>query len=331
MIRALNIKREIKEGLKPCYVIIGQDECLKRFVREVFLATIPEDERAFAYLPIDINQSKEISRIIETADTFTFTSSKKMVEVEEINYELKKQDVEALLDYVENPNLDTFILFMGFSKLNKQLEEKIEVINCDPATEDELCNYINIILKARKYNMSQIDIRKFIRECNNDYGMVVSELKKLMLYKNDSKEIKFSDVEELTPPNIENKTFDLTRCLSMGDNAGALKILKNLRIKDVDPNLIFGTISSEYRKQYQIATTKASDEIITKVTRQKPYGILKTRELIQANRKRDPKYILKLSKIVDYLLNLEYMYKLSKITVDDAIDLAMAYIMGQSE
>ena len=98
--RALDIEKEIKKGLKPGYIIMGDDEYLKRFAKESLLATIPKEERMFSYIPMDLEGANktDIGSVIAAADTYSMfgANSMKMIDVQPFSRDLTKDEVKRL-------------------------------------------------------------------------------------------------------------------------------------------------------------------------------------------------------------------------------------------
>ncbi len=327
--RALDIEKAIKSELAPAYVITGEDEYLKRYVREKLLSTIGEEDRTFSYVYIDYDSNKDVGEILDAANAFSFSQAKKMVEVSSFSFKIPAKDEKALDDYFKYPSPFSFILFMGSEKSLAIIKKYAEVIDCDKASEDELYNYINKMLKADDYKMQGLVVREFIRYCNYDFGKIVSEMTKLKLYTLDRKEITRQDIENLTPPDIETKAYALTNALTKGDFASAIDTLQTLKSRGVESNVLFGLLNNTYRRLYQLATTGSSDDTIMKVTGFSFGALRMNKDLVARNRKEIKGYVFKLKDAVDFLTDLEYRYKSSDLDVDAALDLAVAHILGQ--
>ena len=147
--RALDLAKELKKGIAPGYVVIGDDEYLKRFVKESLLATIPKEERMFSYIPLDLNgQNKTtISSIISAAETYTMmlggSSSKKMISIAPFDQDLSKTDKDLLKDYFANPAPDSFILFEGVDKAQDFLINVCEEVDCSKCNDTELYIFVD--------------------------------------------------------------------------------------------------------------------------------------------------------------------------------------------
>ena len=335
--RALDLERELKKGCAPGYVITGDDEYLKRFVKESLLATIPREERMFSYIPLDLNgQNKAtIASVLSAAETYTMMlgggASKKMISIAPFEQDLSKTDKDLLKDYFENPAPDSFILFEGVDKAEDFLIGICTEVDCSKCTDTELYIFVDKKRAAAGYKMDAQTIKELIKLCSNDFGRVMTELDKLMMYAYDTKEIKGDMLSLLVPANVDIQVFELTNALSSGDSTKALDILNRLKMRDVEERVIFTSLCATYRKLFQIARAKSSDEVILNALKISNGALFMNRKIINQNRAKDLQYIPKLKDAIKYLSKLEGQLKRFEIDDNKALDLAISYLIKMQE
>lgn len=333
--RALELEKELKKGVQPGYIITGDDEYLKRFTKESLLATIPKEERLFSYIPIDIGNSEEgggIGLIIASAETYSMfgATAKKMIDVQPFTREFQIEEKKMLKEYFESPSEDSFVLFEGADKAEDFLMSLCERIDCSKCSDMELYLFVDKKRAKAGYKMDSQDEKKLIKLCSNDFGKVMCELEKLMLYALETKEITTDMLDLLVPLNLDLQVFELTNALSSGENAVAINVLNKLIKKGEKPGGIFLMLLLTYKKIFQIAISQLPDERLQNIFNMTSGALYMNRKIIKQNLAKDPKYITKLKDAVKYLGELEYKYKSYVITDDKALDLAIEYLMAMN-
>ncbi|MCI7401993.1 MAG: DNA polymerase III subunit delta [Christensenella sp.] len=327
--RALGLKVD-ENNLSSGYILSGDDEAIKGFIKETFLATIPASERGFAYVTVDISGSKNVEDIIQAADMFCFASCKKMIYVEPITCKLEAKSIKQLKEYFDNPNPTSFVVFEDIGLNDFSSFDNCEFVDCTKASEDELYQYIYKKLTEKGYSMNGIAIRGFIRYCNCNFGKISSELSKLMLYCMDSKVINKEDYEMLTAPDLEVDVFKLINNLNTRNYTQALKILDKLQETGLSNRIIFKTLQTSYKRLFYIACSQSSDAVISKSLGISNYAINANRTII-ANNKTNKTFIKSLKEIVDYLFYLEEKMLSFVINEKDVMKLAIDRIIELME
>lgn len=332
--RALDITKELKKGCLPGYIITGDDEYLKRFVKESLLTTIPKEERMFSYIPMELSgpNKADVGSIVAAAETYTLmlggSSSKKMIDILPFETSLSKSDEQILKDYFNNPAPDSFILFEGAPKAENFLINYCEVVDCSKCNDTELYIYVDKKRAALKYKMDPAVAKELISLCNNDFGRVETELEKLFMFAYESKEITKDMLSLLVPPTMDMQMYELTNAISSKNNVRAMEILNSLRSKGVKSSAILSMLSATYRRIFQIGIATSPDDVIMNALKISNGALFMNRKIVTQNKNKDKNYIPKMKKAVEYLASLEYKFKSYTISEDQALDLAMSYLMS---
>ena len=106
------------------------------------------------------------------------------------------QDEKLLEDYINNPNpLNILIIICDKlderKKINKLLKEKCIVIESNLSIEDKIKK------ELEDYKMDFKTINYLIGYLNNDNQRIITELRKLKMYKYDEKVITIPDIDEI--------------------------------------------------------------------------------------------------------------------------------------
>ena len=135
----------------------------------------------------------------------------------------------------------------------------------------------------------------------------------------------------LVPTNVDIQVFELTNALSSGDSTKGLDILNKLKMRDVEERVIFTSLCSTYRRLFQIARAKSSDEVILNALKISNGALFMNRKIINQNRAKDLQYIPKLKDAIKYLSKLEGQLKSFEIDENKALDLAVSYLIKMQE
>ena len=146
-------------------------------------------------------QENTVDQVIEELNTYSFLVDKKIVVVSStetiLNDKKSIKDEEKLIKYIDNINpLNSLILIANKiderKKLVKSIKAKFIVVN----------NNISIIDKIKDsledYNMDNKTINYLIKYLNNDNERIINELKKLKMYKLDTKIITIDDINAIS-------------------------------------------------------------------------------------------------------------------------------------
>ena len=209
--KALEIKDKIQYGLAIAYNVSGDDAILKEYVVKSICNVLPVEERDFSITTIE--GVVPVTDIINTAQTASFfAGSKRILIVKNYIKDVKGQDNEKLLEYVQDPNDDCTIIFVDCGKSFKAIEDYCVPVDCNKATYVDLANYVKKILNAKGYTIDEKKypgdaLKELIERCDRDMGKLTQELNKLIIYCNQTNHIKLTDVEDIVCMNTENNVM----------------------------------------------------------------------------------------------------------------------------
>ena len=255
----------------------------------------------------DLEEST-LESALEDLDTYSFLTDKKIIiikNIESINQEESKKEVEHLYKYLKNPNPDN-LLIISSKKLNNTLKITKEL--------KKLCNYIKTNInpttlikeELKDYKLETGVINILTEYCKEDITKLKNECLKLKNYKLKEKNISKKDIDEICIEKLGDPTeltFAFTRSLAERNKKEALLKYKELLDYNIEPLNIIGLLASQLRIMYQVKVLieqNMTTNQIADTLKEKPYRITKTIELIRYYNKSE-------------LLNL--MKKLEKIDI----------------
>ena len=206
-----------------------------------------------------------VSNIIDEASMVGLFSDKKLIICENSNFltsESKKNidhDIESLEKYIEKPYEDVIIVFIVNNeklderkKIVKLLKKNSKVIECKKIESHDLNNYIYKYFKDNNYNIEMNNVRLIIDKVKYDLSNIINECDKLMIYKDNDKNITKDDIENIIRENIEDDIFSLTNSILQKDTKKSIKIYKDLLLMGEEPIKLIVMIANQFRLLLQV-------------------------------------------------------------------------------
>lgn len=203
-----------------------------------------------------------LDSILEDASMISLFQDKKIIIIEDANYFSSGQndipvDTEQLLSYLNNYNKDTYIIFIVINdkidsrlKITKKIMEIGKVLEIKNYEKNNSLNYIKDYLKD--YNINNIDLTYLQNQLYNDINNINNELDKLILYKENDKNITREDINNIISPNSENDIFDLIESITKKNISRSIDLYHDLLLKNEEPIKILAVLESKYRLIYQV-------------------------------------------------------------------------------
>ena len=203
-------------------------------------------------------EEKDLSDALKDLDTYSFLNDKKIIIIKNPFYNYNEKKFNHLLKYIDNPNPDN-LLILVCEKLDSRLtvtkklksSKNIEILKL----EVNPYQYVKNILKD--FKISEDTINLLVEKCKGDITRLDSECNKLMLYKDNSKEITNTDVSNMVIEKLGESNeilFSFVNSLLSKDTTNSFKYYKDLSRYNIDSNSIIGLVTSQTRLIYQVKT-----------------------------------------------------------------------------
>lgn len=257
-----------------------------------------------------------LEKAIEDLNTYGMFSNKKVIIIsnfDKMNIEENENDINNLFKYLDNATSDNllFILAGKFDerkKITKDLKKYCEFIKVDIDPN----SFIKENLAGYKLESGVINL--LIENTLGDITRLYNECKKLKNYKINDKYITKNDVLELAVKKKGDSTeitFQFSRALAEKNKKQALLLYKELLDYLVEPLSIIGLLGSQFRIMYQVKVLEEKglrNDDIASTLKEKPYRVMKTRELTRYYSKRE---------ILDLIIKIEDIdFKIKTMSVD---------------
>lgn len=249
------------------HLLYGTESVLfDTYIEKLQKKYIPEEELDLNVIHYDLEETP-VEQVLEDASTPSFFGEYKLLIVHQANIFTGEKaklshDVDALLAYLDSPAPFTILVFLvGKEKLDerKKITKKCKQLAhveamLSPKKEREFLDYIR--KTARQYGVSiQTDAAEKLYDLvGNHLTLLDQELQKCATYllSEQTKEISLQLVTDLVARSIEDDVFQLTELLLKRKMHAAVFVLNDLKKQKVEPILILGALTSNFRLFFQV-------------------------------------------------------------------------------
>ncbi len=175
---------------------------------------------------------RNISEVITELDTYSLFGDRKIVfAYDALFLSPDKTDIEHDIDtftkYINNPKEDSILVLAcrkldGKKNIAKLVKEKFKIVESNIDFNDYVKN------KTKGYKFSNSDISYFLSCMNEDIDRINNELDKLMMLKDEEKEITKSDIDLIVIKKIDDNIFDLIKAIIEKDKKRSLTIYNEI-------------------------------------------------------------------------------------------------------
>lgn len=238
------------------YLLYGQDNFLIK--KEIKNILNKENLNALSTCEYDLNNDLLKDIILDCETVSLFGDKKAIIANNSYIFTAKKgpieQDIDVLETYINTPNPDTTLIFtLNEDKLDER--KKIVKLLKKQATIKNFDNNTNIISIVKEmfgdYQISNASLNLLIDRVGKNLSLLEQEANKIMLYKNEEKEINNSDIINLTNKNIDIDIFKLIEAVIKKDKKTALEIYYEMLKYNEEPIKIIIMLANQFRIIYQ--------------------------------------------------------------------------------
>ena len=194
----------------------------------------------------EMNSMFNDKKVIIVNNSYIFTGQSKKGQIE--------QNLEALEKYLNNPNIDTLLIFISDSEKLDERKKIVKLIKQKGIVKEfNTTTNINSIVKSffNDYKISDSSITKLINRVGNNLPLLEEEAEKLKLYKDDIKEINDEDILKITNKNVDLDIFKLIDNIIMKNKKVAIETYNEMIKYGEEPIKILIMIASQIRLMYQ--------------------------------------------------------------------------------
>lgn len=327
--QALQLKQTFKTNISDIYAIFGDDEGLILYALEKFYDLIPQDMRDFCVQKFEGNEitSEDVISALSYSSMF---GDRRLVIVKDFNRKLSVAETESWLDYVGNIVDGNILVLVNCPTLKNAISQFVVEVDCNKMSLIDYVNYIETLFKFYKINYDKSSLSEIVHRCNKDFGKINNEVNKIMLYAKDGSEVNKALIEDLVPTDTETQVFEFIFAIQDGDYDKAMSIIDVLLERGDKPSMILATITLTYKRTFAIMTNEGDDDFLCESLGMRKPALFMARKKIDMAKRRAPGFLSRLKNTVYYLYSLEYDFKSGKISQENALDLAITYLIGKT-
>ncbi len=276
IIKESDFRKEIKTAPRSAYVFFGEEDYMKSFaMKKAIEAICPEESFAFfneiridaftyspsvlldALMPLPMMAERKLIAV-----TGLDISAMRQNEVEDlcaVLAQLEEYDYNTVIINVASDRLDPGTLPKRPSTLLKRLGEVAVLVNFEKNTPSKLAAWVEKHFEHNGVSASPQVCALVIERCGRDMFNLSNETDKLSFYvKADGRNVVTADdVKAVATPVSEYDTFAFANAISTRKKDEALDILRDLKMRKVDPIFIMGDISKNICEMAAVSVLKA--------------------------------------------------------------------------
>lgn len=251
-------KRLVSGQFDPVYLLIGDEFYRKnKFKATLKKALVDPSMVDFNFDQLSATDAPGIS-VADKAGVLPMMADHRVVLVEHCD-KWKKKDLDAITNYVKQPNGQTCLVldFPSADKRRKLFQGKtpgVVVLDFPRPKAWELDRYVGQIASDMGLKMDRAAVALVAEMAGDDLAKVHGELEKLALYKLETGQIKADDVAQLLGRTRMVTRWELNDHLGKRDLAGALMKSRDIRESGEDPISLLSTIHHFYRQMFLVKT-----------------------------------------------------------------------------
>lgn len=231
-------------------------------------------------------------------------------------------DLDYLERYLEDDNHDNIVIFtLNENKLDerkkivKLLKKRATVIHKDVIKDKDLPDFVRDEFFNNGYKIDYKAASYFVQYAGSNVDILISEINKMMMYKDGDKIIKIEDINEITSKKMNDNIFDLSNAIMDKDFKKMYECYNDLMTLKEESIKIIAMLGSSFTLVYQCKLLyndgKRQNEIAD-ILKVHPYRV---KLAIENNYK-----INNIKEILKKLHNLDYEIKSGKIDKAVALD-----------
>ena len=258
------LKGQIKSGvLSPVYIILGEDDFLKRMYVDKITALVADKDDIFNYSRFGADCN--LQDVYDFLEQLPIMSDKKCAVL--CDYDIEHcgaGDFEKLLTLVTNPTDDAvFVIWFDSlfpdpkksARLKKLIAKPEKGGGCavllNHRRVPELVKMLTDGAHKRGCTFEPAAAKYLVETAGEDISTLQNELNKLCFYLPGGT-ITRQDVDLVSVKTVEASVYNLSKHIFARDAGGALKTLDELFFMRLEPMIIMYTVSSAYVDLYRV-------------------------------------------------------------------------------
>lgn len=274
-----DLERSVTKGeFAPLYFIYGEEEFLAgRAVSRLVEKLVAPDFRDFNFTTLYAKECKA-EQIIDTAMTLPMFAERRVILVKRAE-ELKAEELEQLMPYVNSPSPQTCLIFLA-SKIDQRRKFFLELKKSDLLVEfkkmkdDQLPGFVRREAETHGKRVDPAAADLLVYCCGNSLREIVSQVEKLSTYVGTRGLIAVDDVKAIVSDTKTDTVFELANALGSRNLEKSARQLQML-LRDADaPYMLVGALARHFRQLCMIRELldkRVPHDEISRIVKVNPY------------------------------------------------------------
>ena len=292
IIKEADFRKEIKNKPRGAYLFFGDEDYMKSFALKLATETISPDPSFSFFNEVKLDAlSYSPDALLDAMMPLPMMTERKIITVTGLDMgAMRSNEVDALcavLEQVEEYDYNTIIISVASDRLDpgnlpkkpssllKRLGEAAILVNFEKNTPSKLAAWVGKHFEHNAVTASP-DVCSFVIErCGRDMFILAGETDKLAFYvkQNGRDQVTREDVIKVATPATEYDAFAFTNAISARKKEEALSILRDMKMKRLDPILIMGEVTRTLCDMTAVAALNEDGLTLSEIS-----GILKLHE-----------------------------------------------------
>lgn len=298
--------------MKDTYLIYGSDYSLiKREIDNII-------DNKTDVVRYDLSTSN-ISELLDDASCISLFGDKKVLIGENALFltganNTINHDLDYLEKYISEPNHENIVILIVLSeklderkKIVKSLKKNITIIKKEIIDEHKIDSFVISEFKKNGYQIDNNTARYFISYVGKNIDIVLSEIKKMILYKAEDKKITVKDINDISSKVYNDNVFDICDGIMKKDFKKTYLCYEDLTKLKEEPIKIISLIANQFILVYQSKLLQNQGRLsgeIAEILKVHPYRVKLALETDYS--------ILELEKIIKKIHDLDFNIKIGK-------------------
>lgn len=193
-----------------------------------------------------------------------------------------EHNLDYLSKYIDDDHENIVILIVNNDSLDnkkkivKLINQKCTVIHKEKIDDKNINNFVINEFKNKGYKISIKDAKYFTDIVGKNVDVISSEIDKMVIYKNEDKEVSRSDIESISSKIINDNVFDLTDAIVKKDYEKIINNYNDLLKNGIDPVIIISLLGTQFTLIYQcklLHNKNKSESTIASILDIHPYRV----------------------------------------------------------
>ncbi len=261
-IRFEELDRHLQAGLKPIYVIAGDEPYQKiEAVNTIYSHAQQQgyDEREV----LSVGPGFDWGQLQASSHNLSLFAQRRIVELRLLTGKPGSDGAKALLSYASRPPMDTLLIIQA-GKLDRMAEQRAwfkavdkigTIVQIWPLSHAETVAWV--ARRMRKFGMrpNEMAVTLLTAKLEGNLLAAAQEIEKLSLLVGTGP-VDVNTIMEAVGDSARFNVFDLAEAVLAGNSERTVQILTSLQAEDVKPPLILWSLSEQVRELVRLAFEK---------------------------------------------------------------------------